>query len=83
MDKFYNCSLPHSGFLYITYELSLTNTILDISKDEDINLSDSMPEKKSLSQILKLSSVVKEKWGSAISGEIRGLFENDSFDLNE
>ena len=42
-----------------------------------------MPEPKSLSQILRLSPTVKEKWGSAISGEIQGLFENDIFDPNE
>ena len=42
-----------------------------------------MTEPKSLIQILKLSPAVKEKWGSAISGGIQGLFENDTFDPNE
>ena len=33
--------------------------------------------------MLKLSSAVKEKWGSVISGETQGLFENNTFDPNE
>ena len=32
---------------------------------------------------MRLSPAVKEKWRSAISGEIQGLFENDTFDPNE
>ena len=69
MEKFSDSSLPYSEFLYIAHELSSTNKIIDVSKDEDINLSDFMPEPKSLSQILKLSPAVKEKLGSAISEE--------------
>ena len=83
MDKFTNSRLPRSEFLDIVHELLSTNKILDDSQDEDINLSDFMLEPKSLSQILRLSSVVKEKWGSVISGEIQGLFENDTFDPNQ
>ena len=73
MKKFSDSSLPSSDFLYITHDLLSINKILDESKDEDINLSDFMYELKYLSQILRLSSVVKEKWGSAISGEIQLL----------
>ena len=83
MEKFSDSSLPHSEFLYIAHGLSSTNKVLDNSTDEDINLSDFMPEPKSLSQILRLSPAIKEKWGSAISGEIQGLFENDTFDPNQ
>ena len=42
-----------------------------------------MPEPKSSSQILRLLPASKEKWGSAKSGEIQGLFENNTFDPNE
>ena len=42
-----------------------------------------MPELKSQSQVLRLSSVATEKWQSAISGEFQGLFENDTIDPNE
>ena len=83
MEKFSDSSLPYSEFLYIAHELSSTNKVLDNSTDEDIDLSDFMPEPKSLSQILRLSPAMREKWGSAISVEIQGLFENDTFDPNE
>ena len=73
MDKFSDSSLPHSESLYIVFEISSINKILDESQVDYINLSDFMPETKSLRQILKLSSVLKEKWGSAISGEIQLL----------
>ena len=83
MEKFSDSSLPHSEFLYIVHEFSSTNKIIDRSRDEDINWLDFMPGPKSLSQILRLSPTVKEKWGSAISGEIQGIFENDTFDPND
>ena len=83
MDKFSDSSLPHYEFLHIAHELSSTNKILDDSQDEDISLSDFMPEPKYFSQILRLSSAAKEKWGTAILGEIQGLFWNDIFDPNE
>ena len=83
IEKFSDSSLQHSEFLYIAHELSSTNKVLDNSTDEDINLSDCMPEPKSLSQILRLSPAMKEKWESAISVEMQGLFENDTFDPNE
>ena len=53
------------------------------SNDQIINLSDYIPEPKSLYQILKLSDHIKEKWGTAIKKEIVGLFDNDTFDTNE
>ena len=53
------------------------------SNDQTINLSDYIPEPKSLYQILKLADHIKEKWGTAIKKEIVGLFDNDTFDTNE
>ena len=75
MEKFYDSGLPHSEFLYIAHELSSANKIIDESRDEDINLSDFMPEPKSSSKILKLSPALKEKWGSAISGKFKGYLK--------
>ena len=46
-------------------------------------LSDFVPEPKSLSQVLRLSSFTKQKWGEAIRIEISGLFDNETFLLNE
>ena len=40
-------------------------------------------EPRSLSQILQISSFTKEKWGEAIRSEVTGLFDSDTFLLNE
>ena len=34
-------------------------------------------------QILTMSPFTKDKWGEAIKSEITGLFDNDTFILNE
>lgn len=51
--------------------------------DTQINLSDFIPEPKSINQVLKQSTHIKDKWGAAIQQEITGLFDNDTFDINE
>ena len=79
---------PHSDYskseyLYTTHELNKEKLNNENQNDSQINLSDFIPEPKSLNQVIRLSSFTKEKWGSAISKEVYGLFDNDTFDLNE
>ena len=83
MSKFSDSSIPHSEFLYITHELPSDNKYSDVLSDEITNLSDFMPEPKSLNQILRLSPYIREKWGHAIWTEVDGLFNNVTVDLNE
>ena len=83
MSKFSDYSIPYSEFLYIAHELSSNNRSSDNESDDTINLSDFMPEPKSLNQILRLTPNIREKWGQAISTEITGLFDSDTFDVNE
>ena len=48
-----------------------------------INLSDFLPEPRSLSQVLRLSPYIREKWGEAIRSELTGLFNSDTFSLTD
>ena len=41
------------------------------------------PEPRSLSQVLRLPTHTKEKWGEDIRAEITGLFDSGTFSLNE
>ena len=56
---------------------------IENTNDHIINLSNYIPEPKSLHQVLKLSDHIKDKWGTAIKKEVLGLFDNDTFDTNE
>ena len=56
---------------------------MEKNQDTQINLSDFIPEPRSLSQVLRLSPIIKEKLGLAIKSEILGLFDNDTFDTSE
>ena len=51
--------------------------------DTIINLSDFVPEPKSLNQVIRLNGIIKEKWGDAIRKEINGLFDNGTFLTSE
>ena len=51
--------------------------------DDTISLSDFLPEPRSLNQVMKLNSSVCDKWGTAINKEITGLFDNETFGLDE
>ena len=51
--------------------------------DTIINLSDFVPEPKSLNQVIRLNGIIKEKWGEAIRKEIYGLFDNGTFLTSE
>ena len=46
-----------------------------------INVSDFLPEPRSLSHIWRPSLYIKEKWGEAIRSELVGLFDSDTFSL--
>lgn len=51
--------------------------------DEAMNLSDFLPEPRSLNQVIKLAGSIRDKWGTAINKEITGLFDNDTFGVDE
>ena len=80
-----NCpdGINNAEYLNIALEQIHTNKIIEKNQDTQINLSDFIPESKSLSPVLKLSPLVKEKWGMSIKKEILGLFDNDTFDTDE
>ena len=67
----------------------LLMSLVKSKRDEDkeiekqVNSSDFIPEPRSLLQILRMSSSTKDKWGEAIKSEIIGLFDNDTFVLDE
>ena len=48
-----------------------------------INLSDFLPEPRSLLHVLRLSPYIKEKWGEAIRSELVGLFDSDTFSITD
>ena len=70
-------------YLNVAHEIENTKQKDDKAYDSKINLSDFIPEPRSLQQVMKLASFTKEKWGDAIRKEIQGLFDNDTFDTNE
>ena len=67
----------------IAHEQIQTSKSMEKNQDIQINLSDFIPEPKSLSQVLRSSSIIREKWGLSIRKEILGLFDNDTFDTSE
>ena len=75
-------TINYAEYLNMAHEQHI-NRNDEIPNDHIINLSDYIPEPKSLYQILKLSEHIKEKWGTAIKKKIVGLFDNDTFDTNE
>ena len=64
--------LPYSEYLHIANDLCGLNKFQDRTKDHGINLVDFLPEPRSLSQVLRLPTDTKEKWGEAIRAEITG-----------
>ena len=52
-------------------------------QDNEILLSDFLPEPNSLSQVLRLTESIRNKWGTAIHKEIKGLFDSDTFGLSD
>ena len=72
-----------SEYLYTSHELNNEKLSNENQNDSQINRSDFIPEPKSLNQVIRLSSFPKEKCGTAISKEVYGLFDNDTFGLGE
>ena len=69
--------------LYMAHEQQQNNRNIEKNQDVQINLSDFIPKPRSLSQVLKLSPIIRDKWGHSIQNELLGLFDNDTFDTNE
>ena len=67
----------------IVATLNGLNKSEDRTKEHGINLADFLPEPISLSQVLRIPTHTKEKWGEAIRAEITGLFDSETFSLNE
>ena len=65
----------------MTHDIKEVTDFQNKSLDNNINLSDFMPEPSSLNQVLRLSPHTKERWGTAIRSELTGLFDNDTFSL--
>ena len=80
-----NCleGMNNAEYLNIAHEQLKTNKAIEKNQDIQINLSDFIPEPRSLNQVLKLSPLIREKWGASIKKEILGLFDNDTFDTAE
>ena len=80
-----NCpeDINNAEYMNIAHEQTQTYKTMEKNQDTQINLSDFVPEPKSLSQVLRLSPVIREKWGISIKKEILGLFDNDTFDTSE
>ena len=76
-------SINYAEYLNMAHKQHINNKDDEKSNDHIINLSDYIPEPKSLYQILKLSDHIKDKWGTAIKKEIDSLFDNGAFDTNE
>gem|GEM_PF-2876143 len=75
--------INNAEYLNMAHEQQQNIKQIEKSQDTQINLSDFIPEPKSLSQVLRLSPVVREKWGISIRNELLGLFDNDTFDTTE
>ena len=65
------------------HENSIEDKQLIHKQDNDIILSDFLPEPTSLSQVLRLTESIKNKWGTVIYKEIKGLFDSDTFSLSD
>ena len=59
-------SINFAEYLNIAHRQATQNKCEDKANDDQINLSDFIPEPKTISQVLKSSSFIKEKWGTAI-----------------
>ena len=80
-----NClgGMNNAEYLNIAHEQLKTNKVIEKNQDIQINLSDFIPETRSLNQDLKLSPLIREKWGASVKKEILGHIDNDTFDTTE
>ena len=72
-------NLSFSEYLFLAHDMKEISDSQNKTIDNNINLSDFMPEPSSLNQVLRLSPHTKEKWGAAIRSELTGLFDNELF----
>ena len=63
LPKSASSDTPHTEFLHAVHDLNISGRREDSIQDLIINLSDFVPEPKSLSQVLRLSSNVKKNGG--------------------
>ena len=75
--------INNAEYLYMAHEQQQNNRIVEKNQDVQINISDFINEPRSLSQVLKLSPIIRDKWGQSIRNELLDLFDNDTFDTNE
>ena len=75
--------ISKSKYLYSAHKINQIKQNEDKTQDTHKNISDFLPEPRFLQQVLKLSRIIKDKWGDAIRKEIQGLFDNDTFDTDE
>ena len=75
--------LTFSEYLFLAHDMKEISDSQNKTIDNNINLSDFMPETSSLNQVLRLSPHTKEKWGAAIRSELTGLFDNATFSLTD
>ena len=68
-------SIDFAEYLNIAHKQVTQNKIEDNTNNNQINISDFIPEPKTISRVLKSSTFNKEKWGTAIKQEITSLFD--------
>ena len=74
-----NPEITDYEYLRFVHETKTENLRLTQHQDNEISLSDFLPEPRSLSQVIKQSESIRNKWGEAIQKELRGLFKSDTF----
>ena len=82
MPRMQDDNMGYTEYLHAAHDLQSTKKNEERYQDTVINLSDFIPEPKSLPQILKWINIYK-KWGEAIRKEINGLFDNGTYEVTE
>ena len=73
--------IPYSEFLHIAHDMKEMSATEDRVRDIGINLSDFLPEPRSLSHVLRLFPHIKDHWGEPIRSELIGLFDSETFSI--
>ena len=70
---------------HLLYMHKTNNDVNNITakQDSEMLLSNFLPEPNSLSQVLRLTESIKNKWGTTIHKKIKGLFDSDTVELSE
>ena len=77
-----NSEINHHEYLMFAHE-NKEQVKKDESKQEaDMALTDFLPEPRSLSHVIRQSESIRNKWGTAIQKELRGLFSSGTFNLD-